>query len=116
MATTVHPVEVNYVQNAHTLDVAFSDGTSASYPTTYLRGFCPCARCQGHSAGPPQWVPLTHEAQRRVEDVTQVGAYAFCIAWGDGHDTGIYTFESLHEMAVEVNAGLHKMYTTLSKP
>ena len=38
---------------------------------------------------------MTKAAQAAVEDVTPVGNYAICIAWGDGHDTGIYTFASL---------------------
>ena len=37
-----------------------------------------------------------------VDDVTPVGNYAMCIAWGDGHDTGIYTFANLLELAARL--------------
>ena len=34
----------------------------------------------------------------RVENATPVGNYAMCIVWGDGHDSGIFSFESLRKM------------------
>ena len=34
-----------------------------------------------------------------------VGNYAYCIAFSDGHDTGIYTFEQLRELGHEVPGG-----------
>ena len=98
MPQTPHPVAIEYVSAKSVLKITFSDDLVAEYPTVYLRGYCPCARCQGHGAGPPSWIPVTHAKQAEVEDVTPVGNYAICIAWADGHDTGIYTFASLREM------------------
>lgn len=114
MGSTPHPTEIRYIQADHILKMTFSDGLEVEYPTAFLRGYCPCAKCQGHSAGPPKWVALTHDAQRTVEDVTQVGAYAICIVWADGHDTGIYTFDVLREMAEDVAHGLSPMFTTIN--
>lgn len=94
-----HPTDVFYAEADHILRVTFSDGATHEYPTVYLRGYCPCARCQGHGGGPPRWVPVTRWEQATVEDVTPVGNYAMCIAWADGHDTGIYTFANLLAMA-----------------
>ena len=93
----VHPTDIRYDQAAQRLHITFSDGVEADFPTPYLRGYCPCARCQGHSGGPPQWIEITNTRQITVEDVTQVGTYAICIVWGDGHDTGIYTFQKLYD-------------------
>ncbi|MEM1347563.1 MAG: DUF971 domain-containing protein [Myxococcota bacterium] len=93
-----HPIEVRYVDEELTLYVTYSDGLEAAYPTVFLRGYCPCARCQGHGGGPPKWVQPMRREQVTVENVTPVGTYAMSIIWGDGHDTGIYTFESLREM------------------
>lgn len=115
MGLTPHPTQINYVQQEHLLKMVFSDGLSAEYPTIYLRGYCPCAKCQGHGAGPPSWIEVTRDAQRVVEDVTQVGAYALCIAWADGHDTGIYTFDSLRKTAKEIEAGLDPSKLKLAK-
>ena len=91
------PTQVEFIEAEHLLRVDFDDGRRVELPTVYLRGYCPCARCQGHSAGPPKWIPVTSWPMASIEDVTPVGRYALCIRWGDGHDTGIYTFERLLE-------------------
>jgi DUF971 family protein len=96
-----HPTEVKYLESEHTLRVTFSDDVVIDYPTAFLRGFCPCAHCQGHSGGLPTWEAPATEAATRVENVTPVGNYAMCILWGDGHDTGIYSFRALREMDPE---------------
>ena len=95
------PVAIEYIKSEHLLRVAFDHGQTYEYPTVYLRGYCPCALCQGHGSGPPKWVEVTHWLQASVENVTPVGNYALCIVWADGHDTGIYTFASLLEIATE---------------
>ena len=82
------------------LQVDFVDGVSIAYPAKYLRGFCPCARCQGHGGGPDTWTPPANPRGWIIENVSPVGTYAFCIVWGDGHDTGIYSFEMLRRMDV----------------
>ena len=102
MSQTPHPVAIEYVSAEGVLKVVFSDDLVAEYPTVFLRGYCPCARCQGHGGGPPRWVPVTSWRMATVDDVTPVGNYAMCIAWGDGHDTGIYTFANLLELAARL--------------
>ncbi len=96
----MQPTKVHYIDDEKVLRITFDDDEDKTYdfPTVYLRGYCPCALCQGHGGGPPEWVAVTSKAQATVEDVTPVGAYAMCIVWADGHDTGIYTFESLAKM------------------
>lgn len=58
------------------------------YPFAYLRGWCPCAGCQGHG-GDKRYV---HSANTDLEKITVVGNYALQMQWGDGHETGIYTY------------------------
>lgn len=98
---TPHATEVEYIGAEEVLRVRFSDDVEQRFPVAFLRGFCPCARCQGHGAGPPTWTPWTSPRATEVVDVTPVGTYAMCIVWGDGHDTGIYSFEALRRMAPE---------------
>lgn len=98
--STPHPTEVRWLEGERTLVVTFTDDLVQRYPAAFLRGFCPCARCQGHGSGPPTYrVPRT-EAATRIDDVSPVGNYAMCISWGDGHDTGIYSFSLLRDMDV----------------
>ena len=93
-----HPVEIEYKSASDALQMVFSDDHVSVFPTPYLRGYCPCAHCQGHSGGPPRWQVLTEHRQVEVLDVQPVGNYALTISWGDGHDTGIYSFQKLREM------------------
>lgn len=96
-----HPTEVLYLEAKGVLRVTFSDDLVMEYPTALLRGFCPCARCQGHGGGPATWTPNPSPRANIVENVSPVGTYAFCVSWGDGHDTGIYSFEMLRRIDVE---------------
>ncbi len=93
-----HPVEIEYKSDDDMLHMTFSDDHISPFPAKYLRGYCPCARCQGHSGGGPKWQEITHHRQIEVVDVQQVGNYAVTIIWADGHDTGIYSFKALREM------------------
>jgi DUF971 family protein len=34
----------------------------------------------------------------RAKEIHGVGRYGIAIAWSDGHDTGIYTFEMLRNL------------------
>ena len=93
-----HPTEIEYKSADDLLHMVFSDDHVSVFPTLYLRGYCPCARCQGHSGGDPEWQDISMERQIEVIDVQPVGNYALTITWGDGHDTGIYSFEKLRQM------------------
>lgn len=101
MGVHPHPTEIRYSQENRTLTIEFSDGFTHEYRTDYLRGYCPCAHCQGHGSMPHSWNPIHHEREIIVDDISQVGNYAICIAWADGHNTGIYSFEILRKYAEE---------------
>ena len=69
--------------------------------TTYtydrLRGFCPCAMCQGHAALEIRFHPPAQPVD--ITSIQPVGNYGLSIAFSDGHGTGIYRFEFLREIA-----------------
>jgi len=71
--------------------VTWNDGHVSDYPFAYLRGWCPCAACQGHS-GERRYV---HAANTDLMNIALVGKYALGLTWGDGHDTGMYSYRYL---------------------
>jgi len=73
--------------------ITWDDGHLSEYPFAYLRGWCPCAGCQGHG-NEPRHVPASNSDLIRVG---VVGNYALGLAWGDGHDTGIYSYRYLRQ-------------------
>jgi DUF971 family protein len=97
--STPHPVQMTYKQDERTLHIEFSDGFEASYALEHLRGYCPCAHCQGHGGEMLEFNQLRWEKQITISDVSQVGAYAVCVAWEDGHSTGVYSFDLLRTLA-----------------
>lgn len=76
------------------VEVTWKDGRHHRIPTLVLRGYCPCANCQGH-AGPIRFTP-GHDSDLR--ELSQVGNYALRFEWGDGHDTGIYPFSYVRKL------------------
>ena len=76
------------------MEVDFADGHTAILPNLILRGFCPCAICQGHQ-GPIRFI---EGGNAELTDLAEVGDYALRLTWADGHATGIYTFRFLRDL------------------
>lgn len=90
----LRPTHVKAPHGARTLEITWADGHRSVFPHEILRGYCPCAGCQGHS-GSIEFISGGNEELRGLE---QVGNYAFGFTWGDGHQTGIYTFAYLRRL------------------
>jgi len=97
----MRPLDIQHIGNE--LAVRWNDGNESFIPLERLRRACPCAGCQGevdvlgklHKAPdeilPPQGFELVQ--------LTMVGAYGIQPQWGDGHASGIFTFEYLRRVA-----------------
>lgn len=80
------------------LAIAWGDGHESYFPFDDLRAGCPCSLCRGHREAKPdplRIVKAPARGQVEIRSLVPVGAYAVQIVWSDGHDTGIYSFESL---------------------
>ncbi len=90
------------------LRIVWSDGQVREYAIRELRDKCPCATCREQRSAPPPPVTalpilsLAEAAPLRIAAMNPVGHYAYSIDFSDGHDTGIFTLESLREMGAEV--------------
>jgi DUF971 family protein len=91
--------EVRRLPDRRRLRLTWNDGHSAELDYDLLRGYCPCATCQGHG---PAAVAF-HRPPRPVTpvDIEEVGNYAISIGWSDRHATGIYRFDFLRELAAK---------------
>lgn len=91
------PVEFEIKSQVGEVHITWDDDHVSVYSTRYLRGYCPCARCQGHG-GRWDFVPVEAPVLTAVEEV---GSYALRLVWNDGdaeHTTGIYSFDNLREL------------------
>ena len=59
------------------------------------------AGCKGHSPGE---VPPPNVKGVGLVNISEVGNYALRFDWSDNHNTGIYTWEYLHEIGKEIIA------------
>ena len=78
------------------LEVAFDTGESFKLPCEYLRVHSPSAEVQGH--GPGQRVLVSGKRHVNVASIEPIGHYAVLLRFDDGHDTGIFSWQTLHEL------------------
>ncbi len=89
------PTEINLDRKAHMLEIAFDDGSQFKLPCEYLRVFSPAAEDKiARSRG--QWI--TGKQQVNIERIEPMGNYAVQLVFDDGHETGIYSWQTLYEL------------------
>ncbi|MGI9405333.1 MAG: gamma-butyrobetaine hydroxylase-like domain-containing protein [Hyphomicrobiaceae bacterium] len=95
----VWPTELTLNPAKDTLTVAFDDGQSFDLPAEYLRVTSPSAEVQGHS--PDQRKTVGGKKDVKIMTLTPIGNYAVKIGFDDMHDTGIYSWQYLHDLGAE---------------
>jgi DUF971 family protein len=88
------PTEIHHVKSRGVVRITWDDGHVGEYEERYLRGFCPCAMCQGHGAQ----TRFIEVPGATLLGIRGVGNYAVELRWQDGHSTGIYTFDYLRAL------------------
>lgn len=93
---TPRPTEIKLHQKSRLLEIAYDDGSRFSLPCEYLRVFSPSAEVRGH--GPGQEVLQVGKRNVEIKEIEPVGNYAVKLVFSDGHDTGLYSWDYLHEL------------------
>ncbi|HET9956369.1 MAG TPA: DUF971 domain-containing protein [Polyangiaceae bacterium] len=88
------PTNVKAPHGGKELEVTWADGHKSRLTNELLRGYCPCAGCQGHSSG----LKFQTGGNTELREIEQVGNYALSFTWGDGHSSGIYSFRYLRSL------------------
>jgi DUF971 family protein len=100
------------ISKSRGIQIDWKDGHHSSYSLAYLRDHCPCASCTGAHGTEPQKSNYSAEVSGasqsspfkmfaptlKMLEVEPVGHYAFRIAWSDGHNTGIYSYDHLRKI------------------
>ena len=90
------------------LRIEWNDGAVGLISVGELRNACPCATCREKRMQPPPpalSLAVLSPAEARplkLAAMHPVGNYAYSLHFSDGHNTGIYTLESLREMGQPV--------------
>jgi DUF971 family protein len=91
------PLAIRSPRGGRTTEIDWADGHKSTYPHTILRGYCPCAGCQGHS-GTISFVEHPDGPALEIDEMHSVGNYALQIDWVDGHTSGIYSYKHLRSL------------------
>ncbi len=89
------PEELRLDRQARELHVRFDDGAQFALPCEYLRVFSPSAEVK---AARSRGDLVTDKQEVRIERIEPYGAYAVRLHFSDGHDTGIYSWDSLYQL------------------
>ena len=99
MATTsIVPIEIGRA-NKHDILVKWKDGRETVFPARFLRLACPCAGCIEEMTGRKVLNESSVPDDVHPLSISPVGRYAIQIQWSDGHNTGLYTWERLFDLA-----------------
>lgn len=84
------------------LAIKWDDGTETYIAFEKLRRSCPCAGCRGEKdimgnvyKNPEK--PLGPESFQ-LTSISKIGAYALQPTWGDGHNSGLFSFDYLKKI------------------
>lgn len=96
------PNELRIRRASRTLEVDWDNGTRSVLPAEYLRVESPSAEVQGHHPSERKWVAGKRAVT--IDGAEPIGHYAVRLRFTDGHDTGIYSWALLHELAAEYDS------------
>ena len=94
--TQPRPTDIKLRTQSRLLEVHFDDGSHFELPFEYLRVFSPSAEVTGHGGG--EGVLQTDKRHVGITAVDPVGNYALRLHFDDGHNTGLYSWQVLHEL------------------
>ncbi|TDI93353.1 MAG: DUF971 domain-containing protein [Caldithrix sp.] len=92
--------EISVGTEEQTMTIVWADEHRSVFPLEGLRFACPCVECAGgHDQMGKPFNPALFKVPAtqiwKISDLQEVGNYALQIFWEDGHNTGIYGWETL---------------------
>jgi DUF971 family protein len=94
--SSVRPTNIVLHKKSHELEISFDDGTTYELPCELLRVYSPSAEVRGHWG---QNAKLQLDKQDvNIEELIPVGQYAVKIVFDDGHNSGLFDWDYLHDL------------------
>lgn len=91
------PQNIELHQRSRMLELIYSDSERYPLSCEFLRVYSPSAEVRGH--GPGQEVLQTGKINVTINNIKPMGNYALQLIFSDGHDSGIYSWDYLYELA-----------------
>ena len=96
------PTDIKLHKKSRMLELTFNDGSHFELPCEYLRVFSPSAEVQGHSED--QAVLQVGKEEVNIVGIEPVGNYAVQLNFDDGHNTGLYAWDTLYDLGANYEA------------
>ncbi|EAR61430.1 gamma-butyrobetaine hydroxylase-like domain-containing protein [Neptuniibacter caesariensis] len=90
------PSQIKLHKKSRTLELTYGSD-SFELTAEYLRVHSPSAEVRGHGIG--NGVLQTGKKLVGINELIPSGNYALKIVFDDGHDSGLYTWDCLHDLA-----------------
>jgi DUF971 family protein/molybdopterin converting factor small subunit len=87
-----HPTEVKLHTKSRLLTIGFDDGAFFELPCEYLRVFSTAAEVRTADR------PVTGKEGVNISSIEPQGQYAIRVMFDDGHDTGIFSWDTLYAL------------------
>ena len=94
------PTDIKLHKASKTLSLKYASGEEYHLPAEFLRVHSPSAEVQGHGKPILQFGKLNV----RLTKVEPAGQYALKLTFDDGHDSGLFTWDYLYQLAVRQDA------------
>jgi DUF971 family protein len=94
------PTAVNLHKTSNTLGLTYGADEIYQLPAEFLRVHSPSAEVQGHGKPILQFGKLNV----RLSKIEPAGQYALKLIFDDGHDSGLFTWDYLYQLAVRQDA------------
>lgn len=91
------PADIKLRRKSRVLQLSYANGMIAELPFELLRVYSPSAEVQGHGQG--NEVLQTGKRHVDITAMEAVGNYAVKLTFSDGHDSGIYSWAYLKQLA-----------------
>ena len=101
-AHTPVPTDIVLHNASKVLEIAFDNGSNFRLPYELLRVYSPSAEVQGH--GPGQEVLQTGKRHVGILSLEPVGNYGVQPHFSDGHNSGIFSWDYLHQLGLNEQA------------
>lgn len=96
------PIDIKLHQASRLLEIKFDNNMECMLSCEFLRVYSPSAEVKGH--GPGQEVLQIGKEDINITAIEPVGNYAVRLVFSDGHNTGLYSWDYLYNLARDYEA------------
>ena len=105
--------EMTVHTQSKTLEVEFSTGERFCFPFEYLRVFSPSAEVRGH--GGSGGTLVLNKQNVNIVAIEPVGNYGIKPTFDDGHNSGIFSWSTLHDLGLNQEKNWQEYLSKISE-